>query len=222
MSLSIEIKELALKLGFCKAGITKTGDFSSLIEELTSEGIRHDCWINNQHSLAGGVKPKQLMPTAKSIIITAFDYAQKSKKLRPMIERSCLSSRMVNNDMYMPMLIEHDYLPGCMVNTDMYMPMMVSSDCLSKSYLPEPNLISGEKVRLLKEFLEEKGCKVNNDMYITINQSAARAGVSTAGKNIFAYVDGIDSFVVLNVFIIDQELEYDAAIAPASFKLRAG
>jgi epoxyqueuosine reductase len=39
--------------------------------------------------------------------------------------------------------------------------------------------------------------------------SAARAGITTYGKNNFAFADGIGSFIVITSFVVDAELDYD-------------
>lgn len=172
MNLSAEIKELALNLGFCKAGITTADDFTDFIDELLQRGDPYDHWVHKKRNLVDGARPRKLMPSAKSIIVTAFDYAQKSfpEKLLPMIGR-------------------------------IYM---------SRAYQPRPGMASESRVRLLKEYLENKGCAVDADIYLPVRRAAARAGVANFGRNNFAYVDGIGSFVILYAFVVDRELDCDA------------
>ena len=59
------------------------------------------------------------------------------------------------------------------------------------------------------EFLKEKGCQIGQGIFIPERWAAARAGVTTYGKNNFAYAEGIGSFIVLSSIVIDIELEYD-------------
>ncbi len=60
----------------------------------------------------------------------------------------------------------------------------------------------------MKEFLNKSGCETIT-MEIPMRPAAARAGVATIGRNNFAYVDGIGSFVSFSAFVTDRELEYD-------------
>ncbi len=81
---------------------------------------------------------------------------------------------------------------------------------LSRSYKPLPESIHGARLNLMEKFLEEKGMqyyRMANEM--PIRQLAARAGVTSFGRNNFAYVDGVGSFVILYGFIVDQVLDYD-------------
>ncbi|UCB42008.1 MAG: HEAT repeat domain-containing protein [Dehalococcoidales bacterium] len=60
---------------------------------------------------------------------------------------------------------------------------------------------------LLIEFLTNQGCRVG--WGLPSRPSAARAGVTNYGKNCFAFVEGIGSFVSVVSLVIDKELEYD-------------
>lgn len=90
MSLSSDIKEYALYLGFTKAGITTAEDFSDFERELASRGAEYDPW---RERLTTGSKPKSLYPAGKSIIVLAYDYANVSfpQRLTEMIGRAYLS-----------------------------------------------------------------------------------------------------------------------------------
>jgi len=81
---------------------------------------------------------------------------------------------------------------------------------LSRSYVPQPEMINGARLQLFTQYLESKGLTVDADMYIPIRPAAMRAGVMNFGRNNFAYVDGIGSFVILYSFVVDKELEYDS------------
>ena len=80
---------------------------------------------------------------------------------------------------------------------------------LSRSYQPSENRISGARIKLMEEFLISKGCEVNTKINVPARWAAAKAGITTFGRNTFAYVQGIGSFVVIYTIVIDQELDYD-------------
>jgi epoxyqueuosine reductase len=130
MSLSAEIKEAALNLGFCKAGITTADDFTAFIDELLSRGELYDHWVHRKRNLVDGARPRKLMPSAKSIIVTAFDYAQKSfpEKLLPMIGRIYMSRSYqpkpnTVGEARLRLFKEYLESKGCAVNADMYLPV---------------------------------------------------------------------------------------------------
>ncbi len=79
----------------------------------------------------------------------------------------------------------------------------------SRCYGPAPNRINGARHFLMAQYLEKKGCRVAQGGFIPERRAAARAGVAAFGKNNFAYVKGIGSFVVLSSFVVDRELDYD-------------
>ena len=78
MSLTREIKDFALDAGFCVVGITTADDFSAYVEEVKSRGDRYDWVLASPTSPVAASKPRTMMPTAKSIIVLAWDYAQKA------------------------------------------------------------------------------------------------------------------------------------------------
>jgi epoxyqueuosine reductase len=57
--------------------------------------------------------------------------------------------------------------------------------------------------------LEKNGCQVSTSPFVPERLSAARAGVTTYGRNNFAFVRGIGSFVMIDTFVVDVELDYD-------------
>jgi epoxyqueuosine reductase len=79
----------------------------------------------------------------------------------------------------------------------------------ARAYLSPRHRINGARHQLMQEFLEKSGCEVSADRTIPARPSAARAGVTTYGKNTFAFVEGIGSFIVITSFLVDTELEYD-------------
>lgn len=81
---------------------------------------------------------------------------------------------------------------------------------MSRSYNAPPHRINGMRRKLMEDFLREKGCQVGPKRYQPARWAAMRAGVAGIGKNNFAYVDGIGSFVVLDTITVDVELACDA------------
>ena len=169
MSLTREIKDYALSLGFCKAGITTAEDFTAFLEEVSTRGARYDPWTQK---FSTGAYPEKMLPGAKSIIVLAYDYAQTSfpAALLPLIGRIYLS----------------------------------------RAYLPPKGTVAAARLGLFAEFLRERGLNaVPDGNTLVLRPAAARAGVANFGRNNFAYVDGVGSFVTLAGFIVDRELEYD-------------
>jgi epoxyqueuosine reductase len=79
----------------------------------------------------------------------------------------------------------------------------------ARAYGAPSHRLNGARRQLMKEFLEKNGCKVLADPVIPARLSAARAGVTTYGRNTFAFAEGIGSFIVIVTFLVDKELEYD-------------
>lgn len=91
---------------------------------------------------------------------------------------------------------------------------------LSRSHNPLPNTPPYAMLRMFEEFLTEKGIGFLSEQSCTpMRLAAERAGVAAVGRNNFAYVDGIGSFVTLYTYILDVELEPDA---PAASKCPPG
>lgn len=69
--------------------------------------------------------------------------------------------------------------------------------------------INGARYKLMLDFLEKMGCQIGRGIFIPERRAAARAGVTTFGKNNFAYAKNTGSFILLSTIVIDKELEYD-------------
>jgi epoxyqueuosine reductase len=82
---------------------------------------------------------------------------------------------------------------------------------VGKAYLarlyPGKRRIFGSRVRLFKEFLEQKGMAVGVKPSLPDRQAAVRAGLGTFGRNTFVYVPGRGSFVALTVMAVDASLD---------------
>jgi len=78
VSLTQDIKEYALDIGNCKVGISPATEFTSYIAQLREREDMYSFYINDPRQPLSGANPKTGMPTAKSIISVAFDYARES------------------------------------------------------------------------------------------------------------------------------------------------
>src|SRR5665648_850560 len=78
MSLTTQIKEFALDIGYSKVGIISADSFPEYISDLTNRHEMYSFYINGPARPLAGAEPRLLMPTAKSIITTVCDCSQKS------------------------------------------------------------------------------------------------------------------------------------------------
>ena len=78
MSLTTQIKEFALDLGYSKVGIIPADSFPEYIADLTNRQEMYSFYIKGPYRPLVGAEPRSLMPTAKSIITTVYDYSQKN------------------------------------------------------------------------------------------------------------------------------------------------
>lgn len=78
LSLTSEIKEFALNLGYSKVGIIPADSFPEYIADLTNRSEMYSFYIKGPSRPLAAAEPRSIMPTAKSIITTVYDYAQKS------------------------------------------------------------------------------------------------------------------------------------------------
>ncbi|HWQ42622.1 MAG TPA: 4Fe-4S double cluster binding domain-containing protein [Desulfosporosinus sp.] len=78
MSLTTQIKEFALDLGYSKVGIIPADSFPEYIADLTNRHEMYSFYAKGMFRPLVGAEPRSLMPTAKSIITTVYDYSQKS------------------------------------------------------------------------------------------------------------------------------------------------
>lgn len=171
MSLTTDIKEFALDLGYSRVGVTTADPFSEHVTEVQSRGAMYDFYMEDPRQFLLGAEPQKTMPSAKSIISLVFDYTQKAfpEELLGKIGRI--------------------YQARC--------------------YGAPAHRINGARNQLMGDFLRKKGCQVGQGIVVPERWAAARAGITTYGKNNFAYAEGIGSFIVLQSFVVDAELEYD-------------
>jgi epoxyqueuosine reductase len=78
MSLTTDIKDFALDIGYNRVGITSAESFSDHIDEVQSRGAIYDFYVEDPRQFLKGAQPKKTMPSVKSIISMAWDYSQKA------------------------------------------------------------------------------------------------------------------------------------------------
>lgn len=171
MSLTKEIKEFALDLGYSRVGITTADSFSKHAAILQDRGTMYDFLVQDPRHPVEGCEPQKLMPSAKSIISLVWDYSQKA-------------------------------FPEALLGK-------LGRIYQSRSYNAPSHRINGSRYQLMQDFVKKAGCQVGQGIFLPERWAAARAGVTTYGRNNFAYADGIGSFIVLSSIVVDAELEYD-------------
>lgn len=82
MSLTSDIKNFALDLGYSKAGITTADAFSEHVAEVESRGNMYDFYLRDPRRLLQNSSPRELYPWARSIIVLVWDYMQKQFQAR--------------------------------------------------------------------------------------------------------------------------------------------
>jgi epoxyqueuosine reductase len=78
MSLTQDIKDFALDLGYSRVGITPADGFPNYIEELKSRYDMYVWYIEGPRQPILGASPRNIMPQAKSIVSLVYDYSNKS------------------------------------------------------------------------------------------------------------------------------------------------
>ncbi len=172
MSITRDIKDFALDIGYSKIGITPADSFQDHIDEVQSRGEIYDYYLADPRQLLQGAQPKKIMPSARSIISLAWDYAQKAFP-EPLLGK-----------------VGRIYQARC--------------------YNAPPDRINGARLPLMMDFLAKMGCEIGKGIFVPERRAGARAGVTTFGKNNFAYTGKSGSFILLSSIVLDKELEYDA------------
>jgi epoxyqueuosine reductase len=78
MSLTDDIKDFALDLGYSKVGITSADSFPSYIAELESRRDMYDWYITGGYQPLAAADPRSVMPSARSIIATVYDASREA------------------------------------------------------------------------------------------------------------------------------------------------
>ena len=171
MSLTEDIKDFALDLGYSKVGITTADSFPDYIAELNSRYEMYAWYIERPTQPLKGADPKSVMPSAKSIVMVAYDASKES-------------------------------FPEKLVGK-------IGRIYQVRGYQAPRHRINGVREQLMREFLERNGSQVDPKLRVPERLAAARAGITTYGKNCFAFADGIGSFILITAFVVDAELDYD-------------
>jgi epoxyqueuosine reductase len=171
MSLTDQIKDYALDLGYSAVGVTTADPYPQLTSSLEE---RKEDYVNfpDLHEYADA---RNSLPEAKSIIVAAFDYF-----------------------------------------TEDFPTEFVGKICrfhMSRCYKAAPNRIGGVRPELMRKFLLDKGYTMeswNGRRSLTaLKQSVVRSGIGLFGKNTLTCVPSIGTFVMINAWVVDGELEYD-------------
>ncbi len=173
MSLTQDIKDFALDIGYHHVGITSADSFTDHIEEVRSRGAIYDFYVEDPRQLLQGAEPKSIMPSARSIISMTWDYAQKA-------------------------------FPQSLLGT-------IGRIYQARCYYAPRHRINGARYKLMSDFLERAGCEVGKGILVPERRTGARAGITTFGKNNFAYGKKTGSFILLSAIVVDKELEYDSS-----------
>lgn len=86
---------------------------------------------------------------------------------------------------------------------------MIGKAYLGRCYGPQPGTINYARLQLMKDYLSENGCKVDSSIGLPARWAGAQAGVTTFGRNNFAYAEGCGSYIIISTIVVDKELEYD-------------
>ena len=76
MSLTREIKDFALDLGYSAVGVTSTESFPAYTSELRSRPEMYTWFVEGPRQPLRGAEPRSLMPAARSIISLVYDYGR--------------------------------------------------------------------------------------------------------------------------------------------------
>jgi epoxyqueuosine reductase len=165
MSLSTDIREYALSIGYDRVGFTNAEKFSHLEKELRERAQMYD-FVGLK--MVQAADPRSIFPEAQSIIVAIYDY------------------------------YKHSY-PEELVGK-------VGRCYQSMGGVPPLPVVAAQK-GLLKSFLEKLGMRVAEGT--PDRPSGARSGLTTYGKNCFAFADGIGSFLFILTLAVDKEIEYE-------------
>ena len=171
MSLTEDIKDFGLDLGYSKVGVTTADAFPEYIADLESRYKMYAWYVEGASKPIAGADPRSVMPSAKSIIAVVYDGSRES-------------------------------FPETLVGK-------IGRIYQARCYLTPRHRINGARRQLMQEFLETRGCQVAQRLVVPERLSGARAGVTTYGKNTFAFAEGIGSFIIVTAFVVDAELDYD-------------
>jgi epoxyqueuosine reductase len=129
MSLTKDIADFALDIGYNNVGITSADSFSDHIDEVRRRGTIYDFYVEDPRQFLKGAQPKKTMPTARSIISVAWDYSQKAfpeslvGKIGRIYQARCYNAppHRINGARYQLMI---DFLSkrGCEIGRGIFVP----------------------------------------------------------------------------------------------------
>ena len=76
MSLTQDIKDFALDLGYTRVGVGPADDFDEHLEQVRGRGAHYDWYVDPAKPFLAGARPRQAFPAARAIVTLAWDYAQ--------------------------------------------------------------------------------------------------------------------------------------------------
>lgn len=134
MSLTDDIKDFALDLGYSKVGIAKADIFSDYISELNSRYKMYSYYIEGDREPIKKADPKSVMPSAKSIITVVYDIFKEAfpealvGKIGRMYQaRAYLAPRHCINGARHQLMREFLEKSGCEVSADRTIPARPSA-----------------------------------------------------------------------------------------------
>ena len=80
---------------------------------------------------------------------------------------------------------------------------------LSRFYMPPAGYIGNARLQLMKDFLTADGLAINSDIRLPGRWAAINAGLTTYGKNNFAYTEESGSFISISTILVDKVFDYD-------------
>ena len=78
MSLTQDIKDFALDLGYARVGVGPADDFAEHLQEVRARGAHYDWYVDDTKPFMAGAQPRKRFPAARSIVSLVWDYAQTS------------------------------------------------------------------------------------------------------------------------------------------------
>ncbi len=79
----------------------------------------------------------------------------------------------------------------------------------ARCYLAHPGNIHHARLELMRDFLKKEGVESTDAPWLPQRWAGVRAGLTSFGKNTFAFAPHLGSFIVLTTLLVDRELDYD-------------
>ena len=78
MSLSEDIRDFALDLGYSRVGFTSADDFAEYVELVNSRYDMYAWFVESPRRILEGARPRSIFPAAKSIIALVYDFSKEA------------------------------------------------------------------------------------------------------------------------------------------------